>query len=93
MIPFLYMILSLVEYTLIYPFDDPTYHPILITEGITIITLIFILPFILVLFYIIPPLVKRTKLKKFFQYFTLSSWVFVFVFWFLSGIIYNLKVQ
>lgn len=92
-IPFLYMLLSLVEYTLTYPFNDPTHHPILITEYFAIIVLIFFLPVILLSFYIIPPLVKQVKLKKIFQYFTLSSWVFVFVFWFLSGIIYNFKVQ
>lgn len=91
-IPFLYMVLSLAEYTLTYPFNDPTHHPILITEYFAIIVLIFFLPHILLLFYIIPPLVKRTKLKKFFQYFILSSWVFVFIFWFLSGIIHNIKV-
>ena len=52
-----------------------------------------LLPAILLSFYIIPPLVKRVKLKKFFQYFTLSSWTFVFVFWFISGIIHSIKVH
>ena len=92
-IPFLYMLLSLIEYTLTYPFNDPTYHPILITEGIAIMYLIFILPFTILLFYIIPPLVKQAKLKKFFQYLTLSGWVFVFVFWYLAGIIHSIKVH
>ncbi len=92
-IPFLYMLLSLIEYTLTYPFNDPTHHPILITEYFAIPVLIFFLPAILLSFYIIPPLVKRVKLKKFFQYFTLSSWTFVFVFWFISGIIYSIKVH
>ena len=54
-----------------------------------------VIPFLYMLlsFYIIPPLVKRVKLKKFFQYFTLSSWTFVFVFWFISGIIHSIKVH
>jgi len=92
-IPFLYMLLSLVEYTLTWPFNDPLHHPILITEYFAILILIFVLPFILLLFYIIPPLIKLVNVKKFFQYLTLSSWVLVFVFHFLAGIIYGIKTH
>ena len=92
-ISFLYMILSLMEFIFTYPFNDHTYHPILWTEGIAIYVLIFCMPVILLLFYTIPSLIKKKRLKRFFIYFTLSSWTLVFVYQYLSGIIYNLKVQ
>ena len=89
----LYMLLSLVEYTFTYPFDDPTYHPILITEGFAFMILFLGFPAILLSFYIIPSLIKRVKLKRFFQYLYIFSWIFVFIFWHIAGIIHNIKTQ
>ena len=91
-IPFVYLILSLFEYTFTYPFNDPRHHPILITEWLAI-PVLMLFPVILLLFQIIPLLKKRTKIKKFFEYFTLSSWAFVAVFWVMSGIIHSVKVH
>ena len=52
-IPFLYMLLSLVEYTLTYPFNDPTHHPILWTEWIAGYFLFMFIPPILIAFSIV----------------------------------------
>ena len=92
-IPFLYMLLSLVEYALTYPFNDPTHHPILWTEWIAGYFLFMLIPPILIAFSIVPKLKAKVTYKKFFEYLTISSWVFVFICWFLEGVIYNFKVQ
>lgn len=92
-IPFLYMILSLVEYTLTYPFDDPTHHPILWTEWIAGYFLFMFIPPILMAFSTAPKIKEKVTYKKFFEYLTISSWAFVFICWFIEGIIYDIKVH
>ena len=82
-IPFLYMIPSAIEYAHEYPINDPTYHPILFTEYIAGLVLFLFIPPLLLAFNFIPFLKKFTKIKKFIEYFTLSSWVFVFLFWWI----------
>ena len=93
LIPFLYMLLSLVEYVLTYPFYDPTHHPILWTEWIAGYFLFFIGPIIIITFSVTPKLSVLTEYRKFIEYLYISSWVFVFIFWYIAGIIYDYKVQ
>ncbi len=92
-IPFLYMIISLIEYTLTYPFNDPTHHPILYTDWIAAYFLFMFIPPTLIAFVTVPKLKAKVTYKKFFEYLTLSSWIFVFVCLFLEGIIHSFKVQ
>ena len=90
---FLYLVLALAEFTFTYPFHDHTHHPFMYTEIIAFCFLTCYLPITLLLFWIFPKLREKTKIRKFIFYFTLFGWVFAFVYWYISGIIYNLKVQ
>ena len=90
---FLYMILSLAEFTFTYPFHDHTHHPFMYTEIIAFAFLTCYLPITLLLFWIVPKLRAKIKIRKFIFYFIMFGWIFAFVYWHISKIIYDLKVQ
>lgn len=91
--PFINMVVYLLEFYYTYPFNDPTHHPIMWSEAIGFYILVFIIPATMIALSLSSEkhLKNKEQLLRTVGLMGLLGWILVFVSYYISGLILDIK--